>query len=392
MEYSVHNPERKLNYWIKKIESSKDLSKKDKELILKFRDECLSQGQSTSATLNFVQELLVITRWVEKDLNELTKDDIKTLVRKIEGKEYTPYTKLRYKETIKKFYQFLAGYDWSSREFPDSVKWIKTTIKVNQRKQPEEILTKEEILGLIANTNGIRNKALVSVLYESGCRITEFLNMKIKHVVFDDYGCVVSVKGKCGSRRIRLVSSTAHLSMWLEAHPLLKDKEAYVWISKRRNRLSYWRVVKILDYLAEESGIKKPVNPHAFRHARATHLASILTEAQMKEYFGWTQSSKMASVYVHLSGRDVDNAILKMHGILPDAEEKNEKEIEVKECLICHERNSFEFKFCRRCGSSLNPKIVDEIQGREIELLNMISPEMIEKMIEKKMEEMLKKR
>ena len=176
-------------------------------------------------------------------------------------------------------------------------------------------------------------------MYESGCRITEFLNIQIKHVVFDDYGCVISVKGKEGPR---IVSSTPYLSMWLEAHPLLEDKEAYVWISKRRTRLSYWRVVKIIEHLANESGIKKPVNPHSFRHARATHLANLLTEAQMKEYFGWTQSSKMASVYVHLSGRDVDNAILKIHGLLPEGEKKD-TDIGVKECLVCHEKNSFEY-------------------------------------------------
>jgi site-specific recombinase XerD len=390
MEYSVHNPNKKLNYWVKKISVSNDISGRDKELILKFRDECFSLGQSASATLNFIQELLVITRWVKKDLDKLTKDDIKTLIRGIEEKEYTPCTKLRYKQSIKKFYQFLAGYDWNSKEFPDSVKWIKATIKRSERKQPEEILTREEILRLISNATGIRDKALVAVLYESGCRITEFLNIQIKHVVFDDYGCVISVKGKEGPRRIRLVSSTPYFSMWLEAHPLLEDKEAYVWISKRRTRLSYWRVVKIIEHLANEAGIKKPVNPHSFRHARATHLANLLTEAQMKEYFGWTQSSKMASVYVHLSGRDVDNAILKIHGLLPEGEKKD-TDIGVKECLVCHEKNSFEFKYCKRCGTSLDPRVVKEMKNSEMKLLKMMTPEMIEKMIERKVEEMLKK-
>lgn len=63
------------------------------------------------------------------------------------------------------------------------------------------------------------------------------------------------------------------------------------------------------------------MNPHNFRHSRATYLANFLTEAQMKEYFGWQQDSKMAGVHVHLSGRDVDNALLRVYGI----ENKNEK-------------------------------------------------------------------
>lgn len=145
-------------------------------------------------------------------------------------------------------------------------------------------------------------------------------------------------------------------------HPSIDDKESFVWISKNNNleRISYSRVVKKIQDLSKKAGITKPVNPHTFRHARATHLATKLTEAQMKEYFGWLQSSKMASVYVHLSGRDVDDAILKMHGILTKDEEKKEEEIEIKECMFCHERNSFNSKYCRRCGTSLDPKIAME--------------------------------
>lgn len=59
---------------------------------------------------------------------------------------------------------------------------------------------------------------------------------------------------------------------------------------------------------ARKTKIRKRCNPHIFRHSRATLLAQHLTEAQLKQVFGWTQSSKMASVYVHLSGRDNDDA------------------------------------------------------------------------------------
>jgi ribosomal protein L40E len=88
----------------------------------------------------------------------------------------------------------------------------------------------------------------------------------------------------------------------------------------------------------------------------------------------------MASVYVHLSGRDVDDAILKMHGILAKDEEKKEEEIEVKECIFCHEKNSFKTKYCRRCGTSLDPKIAME---------TITTPEKLDERIKKIVEEML---
>jgi len=107
--------------------------------------------------------------------------------------------------------------------------------------------------------------------------------------------------------------------------------------------------------LADKAGIKKKVNPHAFRHARATFLANELTDAQLNEHFGWKQNSDMSSVYVHLSGRDVDKALLKIHGI--EKKEKKEKQ-KFHTCKRCREKNSPHKKFCGRCGAPLSLKTV----------------------------------
>ena len=91
----------------------------------------------------------------------------------------------------------------------------------------------------------------------------------------------------------------------------------------RNNRPIDYRTLKlVLEPLSTRAGIRKKTNPHSSRHARASHLADHLTEAQTKEFIGWAQSSDMASVYVHLSGRDVDDAVLKVYGLKQDAEKK----------------------------------------------------------------------
>jgi tryptophan 2,3-dioxygenase len=73
----------------------------------------------------------------------------------------------------------------------------------------------------------------------------------------------------------------------------------------------YARVSAILKTVAKLASILKTANPHDFRRIRATHLANHLPEAQMNEYMGWMQVSEMPSTYVHLSGCDVDQALLK---------------------------------------------------------------------------------
>ena len=81
------------------------------------------------------------------------------------------------------------------------VKDIKTTMKNNRKKLPEELLTRTEIKKMVEASDHPRDKAMISLLYEGGLRIGELASLKIKNVVFDDYGAVIKVKGKTGERR-----------------------------------------------------------------------------------------------------------------------------------------------------------------------------------------------
>lgn len=101
----------------------------------------------------------------------------------------------------------------------------------------------------------------------------------------------------------------------------------------------------MLQEIGKRAGIKKAINPHNFRHSRATFLANRFTEAQMNEYFGWIQGSDSSQVYVHLSGRDLDDAVLTLRGMKPK-EEKKEETLAPKKCTRCGAINKSTGKFC----------------------------------------------
>ncbi len=82
------------------------------------------------------------------------------------------------------------------------------------------ILCELEIKKLIAATNHQRDRALLFALYESGCRISEILKLKVGEVNFDRYGAYFVVDGKTGQRRIRLIDSVPDLQAWINKHPL----------------------------------------------------------------------------------------------------------------------------------------------------------------------------
>ena len=70
-------------------------------------------------------------------------------------------------------------------------------------------------------------------------------------------------------------------------------------------------------------------------------------------FFGWTGDSKMAATYVHLSGRDIDNAVLQANGKKPK-ETFEEAKLTVKVCPRCRFDNALSSIYCNRCGSALD--------------------------------------
>jgi ribosomal protein L40E len=87
----------------------------------------------------------------------------------------------------------------------------------------------------------------------------------------------------------------------------------------------------------------------------------------MKAYLGWTRSSKMAGIYVHLSGKDTDDAILEMNGIKSEKEETKEEELKPRICAKCNKQNGATTRFCDNCGTTLDEEEARKIIQRELD-------------------------
>jgi len=87
----------------------------------------------------------------------------------------------------------------------------------------------------------------------------------------------------------------------------------------------------------------------------------------MDELFGWVQGSDMPSIYVHLSGRDVDGALLKTYGIISDTQQSNGSQFRPKACPRCKMQNPPTNKFCSRCGSVLDEQTAHELMKATLE-------------------------
>jgi integrase/ribosomal protein L40E len=349
------------------------LPPKTKKQIEDFAHIRLAKGSSKLRVVKCMWCVRYLAGWLGKDFSAATKEDLIELVSSMDSKEYSDYTVYDFKIVLKTFYKWLKGED---EEFPEVIKWLKPRLRNEKHKLPEELLTVEEVEKLANATTNPRDKALILVLYESGCRIGELLYLKLKNVQFDNYGGVLLVNGKTGSRRVRVIASVQVLGQWLQEHPDRDNPNAPLWPSRLGRYepipVSYPSILAMLHRTRKASGVKKRIYPHLFRHSRATALASKLTEAQMKEYFGWTQCSDMAAIYVHLSGRDVDSTLLQMYSLKEQPVEKEPK-LDVKICHRCKERNSPGQSFCGRCGNPLDErKLLVDYNAQANELMNAL--------------------
>ncbi len=393
----IHDYEGMYASELRKIKDS-EISSKNKDLILRFHESLVLENISKARLVNV---LGTMRRFVEKlgmDLDAVGIDDIKSSVVGIQQRDdLSAWTKRDYKIIIRRFFKWLHG----TKGYPEIVDWIKIGVSRSQLRLPAngELITSEEGKNLIEAASHPRDKALVSALWESGARVSEIGTLRLKNVQFDRHGSVITVCGKTGSRKIRLVTSTPYLSTWINCHPTKTDPESPLWVNigqtQRGRQMNYAGICKALRTLGKKCGLRKKTNPHFFRHSRATHMANHLTEFQMNQYFGWIQGSNMPAIYVHMSGKEVDKAVLAMNGIEEDREESKREKARV--CPRCEIINDVSTEFCFKCGAILDEKHAAQFQEKENhegrlrsfsdELMNhLLKDEEVQRLIAKKMQ------
>lgn len=170
---------------------------------------------------------------------------------------------------------------------------------------------------MIKKLSSTRDRALIAVLYESGFRIGEALNMRIGDLVFDVQGARARVSGKTGPRTVRLITSARQLAAWIEEHPQKNEDRAWVWASRAHRffggQLEYHSILMILKEAARKADLHKRVYPHIFRHSAATRDAHFLNEAELRIKYGWQRNSTTPSIYVHMAAADVEQKLISIY-------------------------------------------------------------------------------
>lgn len=315
----VTKPKRELNEWDSKVgiynlatnyerQIEKLFDGQPEENVRAYTDflkRAKFEGISISRRGNYLLALRALKEVLgERPVSSVGKDDVQAFLDKISVRSQATQ-KIRF-YCLKKFLKFLGKVELLSDLKPPREGDVKV--------KASDLLTREELEGMMQACPTVRGKAFLMMLYESGARIGELLNLRVSDVLFDPNGALVEINGKTGRRRIRLVESAQLLSEWFKELKATRPKAAYVWAGLSDDMPSrYPATAKFIKETAKLAGLRKRIYPHIFRHSRASELAQKLREPQLRAFMGWAGASDMPRIYIHLSAHDMDRAILELY-------------------------------------------------------------------------------
>lgn len=263
--------------------------------------------------LNGYQQFLKENR-KKTDITKVDKLDIQNYLEYLNKNDYTTTSIARKLTAVKNFHKYLLA---TNRVKVDEALTIE---RPKLRKALPNVLTVEEVdllLNIKTDTPfDYRNKAMLELLYGTGLRITEMLDLKLGDVDFEN--CIVRCFGKGSKERIVPIGEYIidSLNNYLEygRNKLLKNKTSdFLFLNSRGGRISRFSFFKILKKLLREKGIKKDVSPHSLRHSFATHMLENGADLRsIQELLGHSDIAT-TRIYTHITNKKVENDYIEYH-------------------------------------------------------------------------------
>lgn len=227
-----------------------------------------------------------------------------------------PRSQARILSGIRSFYRFLILEDYLQADPTELLESPKIGFKL------PEVLSLQEIDALISSIDlstkeGLRNRAILELLYSCGLRISELCNLKISDLYLEEG--FIKVEGKGNKQRLVPISHRAidELKSYFEqtrCHQKIKPGyQDYVFISSFGKNISRIMVFHIIKQLAEIIGLKKSISPHTFRHSFATHLLEGGANLRMIQCMLGHESIATTELYTHMDKTMMRSEIILHH-------------------------------------------------------------------------------
>jgi len=265
----------------------------------------LEDGLSQNTLNSYRFDLKIFYSWLLKnkmDLLNVSQADIEQyLAYKFPSSKSRSISRLL--ATLRRFYRFLLR---------DNKVKTDPTLNIQTPKVPKSLpksLSEEEVEALIAAPDidhpvGVRDRAMLEILYACGLRVTELVGLLVTEIILQDG--VIRVTGK--GQKSRLVPMGEESVDWVkkylhESRPkILADRTSkFLFVSNRSEcmtRQTFWHLIKRYSI---QAGINKTISPHVLRHAFATHLINHGADLRVVQMLLGHSDISTTQIYTHVA-------------------------------------------------------------------------------------------
>lgn len=286
-----------------------------KQDIEKFIEYLIIEKKYSKNTINSYKKDLEKFNTIlkNKNIKNVTKEDIKEYLNEI-NKNLNSKSVSRNISTLKSFYKYLKINKIINKNIMDQINNPKI------KKALPKVLTEEEVSKLLdielKNDFDYRNKAMLELMYSSGLRVSELINLNINDIDLNNDS--VRIFGKGSKERIIPLNDYAKeaLNKYILSHrkELFKHGENnYLFLNNHGNKMTRQGFFKILKNIAKQKSIKTEFSPHTLRHSFATHLLKYGADLRsIQELLGHSDISS-TQIYTHITNEKLHKDYIEYH-------------------------------------------------------------------------------
>ena len=286
------------------------------ELIEEFlRYLLIDRGYSNNTIESYKRDL---DRFLEfnknKDINNINNDDLKKYIKYLNTENLNEKSIARNISSLKSFYKFLSIQKYINNNPSDALYLPKV------KKSLPNILTEEDIFKLLdikpIDNFSYRNKAMLELMYATGLRVSELINLKLQDIDLNQD--IIRTFGKGSKERVIPIGDYAkeYLEKYIYEYRgsmLKKESSEYLFLNNHGKQMTRQGFFKIVKKIAKEKNIHNDLSPHTLRHSFASHLLKYGADLRtIQELLGHSDIST-TQIYTHITNEELKNKYKEFH-------------------------------------------------------------------------------
>lgn len=286
----------------------------NEKLINEFIDYLRFEKKYSDNTISsYARDLNTANKYIKKEFNQLTKKDIQDYIQLL-SKKKSASSVSRNISTLKSFYKFLELNKYIK------INPLSTIINPKTKQKLPKVLSEAEVNTLLdinlKNDFDYRNKAMLELMYSSGLRVSELINLMVNDI--DLNNSLVRIFGKGSKERIIPLNDYAtealrNYILYYRKNFFKNGENNYLFLNNHGKKMTRQGFFKILQKIAKEKNIKSELSPHTLRHSFASHLLKHGADLRsIQELLGHSDIST-TQIYTHITSERLQKNYEQFH-------------------------------------------------------------------------------